>query len=198
MVKRFITIVAMLVLTSTLSMAQWANLGAWPDDTYTGYGTHGIAVSPDGKVWQSSYYGEDWVTPTGDTLTTSPIYVFNADGTLDDVLYTVTDGSVIDTLDGACRGMGVDENGNIIYVQSSPSKGIKINYMTKARMAAALLPETGSSPTAPSVDDNGNIFIGPVVGGGTSAIAQYDTDFNYLGNAVCRSTKYCKNNGSFT
>ena len=54
MVKRIITIVAMLALTSTLSMAQWANLGAWPDDTYTGYGTHGIAVSPDGKLWTVS------------------------------------------------------------------------------------------------------------------------------------------------
>lgn len=183
MVKRFITIVAMLALTSTLSMAQWANLGAWPDDTYIG-GTHGIAVSPDGKVWTSSYYGEAWVTPSEDTLTASPIYVFNADGTLDDVIYTVTDGSVTDSLTGACRGLGVDENGNIIYVQSGPSKGIKINYQTKARMAAALLPETGSSPTAPGVDDNGNIFIGPVVGGGTTAIAQYDTEFKYLGNAV--------------
>ena len=184
MVKRIITMVAMLALTSTLSMAQWADLGAWPDDTYTGVGSHGIAVSPDGKVWQAAYYNEDWVTPSGDTLKTTPIYVFNADGTLDDVLYTVTDGSVTDSLTGRCRGMGVDENGNIIYVQSGPSKGIKINYQTKALMASALLPETGSSPTSPSVDDNGNIFIGPVVGGGTSAIAQYDTDFNYLGNAV--------------
>ena len=125
MVKRFITIVAMLALTSTLSMAQWANLGAWPDDTYTGYGTHGIAVSPDGKVWTAAYYKEAWVTPSGDTLTAAPIYVFNADGTLDDVLYTVTDGTVTDSLTGACRGMGVDENGNIIYVQSGPSKRYK-------------------------------------------------------------------------
>ena len=130
MVKRIITMVAMLALTSTLSMAQWADLGAWPDDTYTGVGSHGIAVSPDGKVWQAAYYNEDWVTPSGDTLKTTPIYVYNADGTLDDVLYTVTDGSVTDSLTGRCRGMGVDENGNIIYVQSGPSKGIKINYQT--------------------------------------------------------------------
>lgn len=183
MVKRIITIAVMLMITSTISMAQWANLGAWPDDSYIG-GTHGIAVSPDGKVWTSQYFGEPWATPDGDTITTAPIYIFNEDGSLDDILYTVTDGSVTDTLSGANRGMGVDENGNIIYVQSGPAKGIKINYQTKARMASALLPETGSSPTAPGVDDNGNIFIGPVVGGGTNAIAQYDTDFNYLGNAV--------------
>ncbi len=64
MVKRIITIVAMLLVTSTLSMAQWADLGAWPDDTYTGVGTHGIAVSPDGKVWTSQYYSEEWATPS--------------------------------------------------------------------------------------------------------------------------------------
>ena len=111
MIKKLFTIWAMLIIASSFIYGQWANLGPWPDDTYKG-GTHGIAVSPDGKVWQSSYYGENWVTPDNDTILTSAIYVFNADGTLDDILYTVTDGTTIDTLDGACRGMGVDENGN--------------------------------------------------------------------------------------
>jgi len=183
MIKKLATIWTMLLLTSSFIIGQWGYLGPWPDDTYKG-GTHGIAVSPDGKVWQSSYYSENWVTPDNDTLSTSPIYIFNSDGTLDEILYTVTDGSMLDTLDGSCRGLGVDENGNIIYVQSGPSKGIKIDYQTKAMMSNVLLPETGSSPTAPSVADNGTIFIGPVVGGGTNAIAMYDTDFNYIGNAV--------------
>ncbi|MCB9248880.1 MAG: T9SS type A sorting domain-containing protein [Ignavibacteriales bacterium] len=104
---------------------------------------------------------------------------------MNQIIYTVTSGSTIDTLKGANRGLGVDENGNILYVQSGPSKVIKINSTTFEGMGSRVITDDiGSSPTAPSVDENGTIFIGPVVGGGSTAIAMYDTDLQYLGNAV--------------
>jgi sugar lactone lactonase YvrE len=177
-----------MTLVVTTINAQWEAQGAFPDTSVKG-GTHGIAVDPDGKVWVSSYYQDiPWIPQEGDTINTAGILVFNPDGTEASfspiVTVTTGGGSIVDTLHGACRGMSTDENGNIVYVQSGPAKGIKINYQTGEAMAVALLPETGSSPTQAGVADDGTIFIGPVVGGGTNAIAMYDTDFNYIGNAV--------------
>lgn len=183
MIRKLLTIITLLTVTASISFAQWEGGNAWPDTSYKG-GSHGIAVDPDGNVWQSSYYKTPWITPDGDTLSTSAVLVFSADGSTVDTIHTVTDGTVIDSLTGSNRGMGVDNDGNILVVQSAPTKIIKINYQTKARMASALMPELGSSPTAPSVDENGTIFVGPVVGGGTTAIAMYDADLVYLGNAV--------------
>jgi hypothetical protein len=167
-------------------MAQWDFAGAWPDSNYKG-GTHGIAVDPDGKVWQASYYSSKWVSPNNDTLTLRPLYVYNADGTLNEIVGIVTGAGGTDTLglgSTNCRGIRADQNGNILYVTASPSKMIRINYQTKARMGSVLIPESGSSPTTPAVSDDGTIYIGPVVGGNGKQIATYDTDLNYLGAAV--------------
>jgi WD40 repeat protein len=188
MIKKSLTILALIAIFASTLNAQWTNEGAWPDTSYKG-GTHGIAVDPDGKVWVSSYYQDtQWVPQEGDTIATSGILVFNADGTEADFspinFVTTGGGFVVDTLNGACRGLEADENGNILYVQSGPAKAIKINYQTGEGMAVHLTTEHGSSPTGAGIADDGTIFIGPVVGGGTTAIAMYDTDLNYLGNAV--------------
>ncbi len=183
MLKKLTTIFAVMVLFSITANAQWENLGAWPDTSYKG-GSHGIAVDPDGKVWTTSYYQTGWVTPDADTINTSPIYIFEADGTLNDILYFVTDGTVTDTLApgaGNNRGIGVMPNGNIVYVQAAPTKAIIIDYQTKARVTSALLPEVGSSPTAPAIDENGNIYVGPVAGGN---IVIYDENLDFVENAV--------------
>ncbi|MCF6270694.1 MAG: hypothetical protein L3J41_13350, partial [Melioribacteraceae bacterium] len=185
MIKKLMVVLAMVALFASVANAQWTNEGAFPDTSFTG-GTHGIAVDPDGKVWVSSYFKD---IPFGDdSVATSGIVVFNADGTEADFspISTVATGGgfVVDTLNGNCRGLGVDENGNILYVQSSRSKMFKINYQTGVGMARADITETGSSPTAPSVSDDGTIYVGPVIGGGTNQIATYDTDLNYLGAAV--------------
>lgn len=186
MIKKLLTTLAVAAMLSSVSIAQWTNTGAWPDETWIG-STHGIAVDPDGKVWVGSYYAEvPWIQGE-DTTMAYGLYVYNADGTEADFspIITVTSGGgfTVDTL-GAQRGLATDENGNIVYVQSGPSKMIKINYQTGEGMAVALIPETGSSPTSPGVADDGTIFVGPVVGGAGKAIAMYDTDLNYLGNAV--------------
>ena len=46
---------------SSTAFSQWTFEGAWPDTNYKG-GTHGIAVDPDGKVWEVSYYSSKWVS----------------------------------------------------------------------------------------------------------------------------------------
>jgi len=162
----------------------WTNEGAFPDTSFNG-GTHGIAVDPDGKIWVASFFKDiDLITSEGDTIPTSGILVFNADGTQAPFSPITIVPVTGDTLHGSCRGMDTDENGNIVYVQSGPSKAIKIDYKTGNGMASALVSETGSSPTAASISSDGTIFIGPVVGGDGKAIAMYNTNLTYIGNAV--------------
>jgi len=178
MIRKLLTVLAIMAVTVSINMAQWAQSADVfsPDTTYIG-GSHGIAVTPDGKIWQSSFFSESWVTPDNDTLSMTPIYVFNPDGTLDTKVYTVTDGTVTDTLDGSCRGLDTDNDGNILYVQSGFNKIIIIDYQTGARIASRLIgDEIGTSPTAACVDDNDNIYIGPVVGnlGADKNIYMYD------------------------
>lgn len=178
---------AIVSLFASALNAQWTDKGAFPDTSFTG-STHGIAVDPDGKIWWTSYYAQvEWIDGE-DTLATSGIRVFNADGTEADFSPVVTvatgGGFVVDTLTGAARGLAADHEGNIIYVQSGTNKMFKINYQTGEGMARADLTEPGSSPTGPGIDANGIIYVGPVVGGDGTQIATYDSDLNYLGSAV--------------
>jgi hypothetical protein len=185
-------IIVILFLLANTFFAQWSNEGAWPSESFIG-GTHGITVDPDGKVWTSTYYKHDtWITPVDSvSIATSAIYVINSDGTQAEFspIYFVTtsNGTVTDTLNGNCRGLTTDENGNILYVQSAPNKLFKIDYKTGEGIAKRNLgDELGSSPTKPSVSDDGTIFIGPVVGNGSSAaaITMYTADLELFGKAV--------------
>lgn len=185
--KQIFTVLVVVALFASALNAQWTDEGAFPDTSFTG-STHGIAVDPDGKIWWTSYYSQiEWVDGE-DTLATSGIRVFNADGTEADISPVVTvatgGGFVVDSLTGAARGLAADHEGNIIYVQSGSNKMFKINYQTGEGMARADLTEPGSSPTGPGIDANGNVYVGPVVGGDGTQIATYDTDLNYLGSAV--------------
>lgn len=181
--KKVLSAFFLFAMLCTTAFAQWNYLGPWPNADYKG-GTHGIAVSPDGKVWQASYYQSKWVSPSGDTLNLSPVYVFNSDGSFVTSI-GITSGATVDTLKGNCRGLAADNEGNILYVQSGPAKLIKFNYQTLESMGSRLVTETGSSPTGPAVDQYGTIYIGPVVGGNGKQIATYSTDdLSYLGAAV--------------
>ncbi len=186
MKNRILGIFLLLVLCSFTVTAQWTYKGAWPDTSYKG-GNHGIVVDPDGKIWAASYYPSQWQSPGGDILNIRPLYVFNPDGSTNAVLGIVTGAGGTDTLamsPGNFRGMRRDADGNILYLQAAPSKMIKINYQTFERMGSVLVSQTGSSPTTPGVSDDGTIYIGPVVGGGTTQIATFDNGLNYLGPAV--------------
>ncbi|MDA3861860.1 MAG: T9SS type A sorting domain-containing protein [Melioribacteraceae bacterium] len=184
--KKVLTFLALATLFLSTNNGQWTNEGIWPDST--NYATHGIAVDPDGKVWFANHYLHDsWTTPDNDIISTAAIYVWNSDGTPADFspIHTVNTGNgfVQDTLNSYCRGLGIDELGNILYVNSA-SKMFKIDYKTGEGIARTEMPEIGSSPTAPSVSNDGTIFVGPVVGGGTTQIATYNSDLEYLGAAV--------------
>ena len=187
--KKLLYIFMALLFSANLLAQNWDYKGAFPDTNYSG-GSHGIVVTPDGNIWTASYYHSVWVTPDGDTLTNvSPIYVFKPDGTPVDTIGIVMSNLIADTLglgggSSGCRGLAVDNEGNVIYVSSAPNRMIKINYQTREGMYRSELSEIGSSPTAPSVAADGTIFVGPVVGGGTSAIAMYKPDLSFLANAV--------------
>ena len=186
--KKLLTMLAIVPLFATTMNAQWTDTGAFPDTSFTG-STHGIAVDPDGKIWTAPYYYEtEWIDGE-DTLYTSGIRVFEADGTEASFspIHTVATGGgfIVDTLyPGRCRGLTADENGNIVYVGSGPSMMYKINYQTGEGMGAVSIEESGSSPTQPGISDDGTIFVGPVVGNGGNQIVMYDTDLNFIGNAV--------------
>jgi len=193
--KNFFSLVTFMVLVFFSTVyPQWTYEGVWPDANYKG-GTHGIVVDPDGKIWTASYYRENWTTPNNDVVLAAPIYVFNTDGSLLDTIHTVTTGSVTDTLGGGfgtgttsgCRGLARDHQGNILYVSDTPRKIIKINYQTLLGMARHDMLDTEigvASPTKPGVSSDGTIYVGPVVPGASKNIATYDTDLNYLGNAI--------------
>ncbi|MBL1214726.1 MAG: hypothetical protein HND52_15325 [Ignavibacteriae bacterium] len=187
-------VVTLILVTVNISKiyAQWTYTGSFPNDFYKG-GTHGIAVDPNGKIWTSSYFQSDWISPHGDVIKCSPIFVFSSDGAPIDTIGIIQTGTgtsaIYDTLGkggsvSGCRGLEVDENGNIIYVRAAPSQIFKINYITRQGIARKELSEIGGSPTSPSVALDGTIFVGPVIGGGSTALCMYDTDLNFIGNAV--------------
>lgn len=189
MLKKLTLLFAVVLITASLSNAQWRYDGPWPDNTRKG-GTHGLEVAPDGKIWQASYYKTIW---NGKSV--SPILVYYPDGSKVDTIFTVTTGSITDTLGlggstSGTRGLAKDEKGNMLFISSGPNKMIKIDYKTYQGLGRYLISTTaseiGSSPAGPAVSENGTVFLGPVVGNGaaTAKIAMFDKDFNYFGSAV--------------
>ncbi|MCX6152055.1 MAG: T9SS type A sorting domain-containing protein [Ignavibacteriales bacterium] len=180
MMKRILSLFALLVLFASISQAQWTNQGPWPDGKISDL--HGIAVDPDGKVWAAPY------TFTVDSLVgpptryLKPIFVYNPDGTEASFspIKFLTIGGVVDTLRYSCRGMNADAEGNILFVDGFWSM-YKINYKTGEGMLK-LAGDLPWSPTAPVSDAAGNIYVGAVLGGNPVQI--YDKDFNFIQNAV--------------
>ncbi len=78
--------------------------------------------------------------------------------------------------------MGVDENGNILYVQTGSSKMLKINYLTGEGISRVDLSAYVSHPTGPSVSSDGTIYVGNVLP--KKSIATFDSDLAYVNNAV--------------
>ncbi|MEO8398622.1 MAG: T9SS type A sorting domain-containing protein [Ignavibacteriaceae bacterium] len=183
MLKKMTAIFVFALLFAVASKSQWVNQGAWPDTSVQGQ-LHAIAVDPDGKVWAGNFGAEQYVPDgTTDTLTVRLIRVYNPDGSPASFspIWSATVGGVTDTLTASSRGMRADNNGNIIYANGLAIM-YRFNYQTGEAMNKVVLQMT-TSPTAPGVADNGNIFVGPVVNA-NQPIEEYDTDFNYLGNAV--------------
>ncbi len=114
---------------------------------------HGIVVDNFNRVWIGSLHS------TGPGL-----IVRNPDGTEPafSPITSVTFGQDIITLDdGNCRGMAVDSDGNILYAKGSIL--ININVETGEGITSWQQPES-LSLTKPTVDANGNIYVGTVLG----------------------------------
>ena len=183
MKKGILSTLVLVMLCTGLGLAQWNNTGAWPDATVRGQ-LHGVAVDPDGKVWAGNFGTEKYL-PSGatDTLTVNTIRVYNADGTpaTFSPVWRIVGNGINDTLASNVRGMRRDQNGNILLVLGNQNM-YRINYQTGAGMNKVAL-GIGTSPIAPAVSSSGQIFVGPVVNAG-SPIKEFDTDFNYIGDAV--------------
>jgi hypothetical protein len=184
MTKKLLSFITLVVLFTAVSYAQtWQYAGVFPPanpDTVLGQ-AHALAVDPDGKVWVSDFSAREVIVGT-DTLSVRAIYVYNPDGTEAPFspVWNVNIGGVIDTFTASTRGMRADGDGNILYVTGGQDM-FRIDYTNGQGLGKVEL-DLGTSPTAPAVDDNGNIFVGPVVPGNPMKI--YDSGLNYIGNAL--------------
>lgn len=194
MLKKLLTILSLVALLSASGFAQsWVNQGNFPQvgDVVKG-STHGIAVDGEGKIWVTNYYADgEVVTAAGDTVACRTLRVYNPDGTPASFspITTITVSGVTDTLFNSSRGLNADHEGNILYTTGGPEL-FRINHLTGEGMNKTDLAALATSPTAPAVDDNGNIYIAPVVPG--NPIVIYDANFNFLGNAVDATTGFAR------
>lgn len=192
MSKRLLFLIAFLMMGAS-AFAQWTNTGTFPADTVLGDG-HAVAVDPDGKIWASAYGFKDSVQIEGGTWSqTRAIYVFNPDGTQTSFspLNILEGNGIKDTLWYSTRGMKEDHEGNILYMTGWPTM-YRIDYTTGALLNKVDLDvaATMTSPTAPGVDNAGNIYIEPVLPG--EPVQIYDKDFNYIGNALDATTAFAR------
>jgi hypothetical protein len=138
---------------------------------------HGIVVDPAGKIWVSFYsgYGPNHEGNVefmrgADTCHYKPLWVFNADGTVDTILTVLTGTGLLDTLyaesdhTGSGRGMELDADGNVVF--TSWNTLFKINHQTRELLDRWIIPE-GGGLTGPGIDTvNHKIYVTHVVPGG--------------------------------
>ena len=141
------------------------------------YGPHGVVVAPDGNVWVNINQGTGRmeILANGDTIMYKPIYVLDPT-TGDHVSFspiemlTFPDGSV-DTLHAGSEtsgsGVGITLSADGHILSSHFSTLYKINYMTGEGVAMWVGPD-GGALTEAAVDDNGNVLVTTVGGGGRS------------------------------
>ncbi len=194
--KRFVStlFVFALFFSATAFSQGWTFNGYFPDTTFKGgTGGHGIAVSPDGKVWAQLYGATDSIKQANGTYgSVRDIYVWNSNGSKASFapIQTVTVGGVTDTLWNSNRGMREDNNGNILF--SSFDALYRVDYKTGAGMNKFLYPSGtgGQTLTAPAVDAAGDIFVAPVIP--ANPIQIIGTDFSFTGNAVDSTVGYSR------
>ena len=158
--KKIITAMFVVTLLAGSAYAQWDFVSQFPppDGIMGGSGAHGLAVDPDGKVWFQFYGATDSILQADGTYGACRIlHVFNADGTPAAItgIKVVTVDGVPDTLWNSGRGLGADNNGNILACHYDEI--YRINYQTGEGMN--YFEQDAMSLTAPSCDDNGNVIV---------------------------------------
>ncbi len=194
--KRFVStfFVLALLFSATAFSQGWTFKSYFPDTTLqVNTGGHGIAVSPDGKVWFQAYGTTDSILQANGTMgKIRVVYVWNSDGSKASFapIKTVTVSGVTDTLWNSSRGMREDNNGNILFTAFDAL--YRLDYKTGQGMNKFLYPNGagGFTGIAPAVDAAGDIFIGPVSPG--TPIQILGTDFSLQGNAVDSSVGYSR------
>jgi len=202
------TFVAIFAITgATVVQAQWVfekNLLTPEQVTTLRTGQlHGIAVDPDGKIWVQPFGISDsvFVTKFNANRAVQVLFVFNPDGSQADFspIKFLNGNGIADTLGGYCctaagnwdtksgRGLKAATDGNILVSQFTTL--YKLDYKTGAPLAKVV--PTGGSLIAAASDDAGNVYIANVVGG-SQPIKMYDSDFNFLENAVDTSRGFSR------
>ena len=120
---------------------------------------HAVLVAPDGKIWVGNYSRKDTLITGTDTLITNPIRIFNEDGTLFAKIRTITVDGVTDTIVNSCRGMSLDNNGNVLFTNWNVL--YRINYQTLEGMNK-FDPEDNGSMTEAATTDDGYVYLAHV------------------------------------
>ncbi|NOY78186.1 MAG: T9SS type A sorting domain-containing protein [Calditrichaeota bacterium] len=169
--KKFLLALLAVVLFSSVAMAQvWTFQSNFAEHR----GPHGVVVTPDGKIWVGYYYYSDTLyTANGDTIPVKPLWVYNSDGTLDKKITFLTYQGVTDTITNSCRGLSLDNNGNVMFTNWFVLW--RIDYKTGDVLGKWVDPDS-SSLTEAAVDENGFTYITNVVQKGRP-IYVLDEDF---------------------
>lgn len=156
------------------SFSCFAQVWTYDSDFVETTSPHGIVVTPDGKIWIGTYGATDSILVNGVWQPVNSIRIYNPDGTLHHLIQMLTYNGVTDTLWNTCRGMSLDNNGNVLY--SYWYTMYRINYQTYDAMNKQD-PFAGNSITKMACDDNGYIYIHRVVASGIP-LSIFDSDFD--------------------
>ena len=122
---------------------------------------HGVVVTPDGKIWVGFYgFSDVLIDSHGDSIFINPVWIFNPDGSVHDKIKFLTYNAQTDTIFNYCRGLSLDNNGNVLL--SSWDTLWRINYQTYQAMNRTL-PHEDTAITEAACDQNGFIYLTFVV-----------------------------------
>jgi len=165
------SIIFFLILFSFCGLAQ---VWTYDSDFVETTSPHGIVVTPDGKIWIGTYGDTDSILVNGVWEPVNSIRIYNPDGTLHHLIQMLTYNGVTDTLWNTCRGMSLDNNGNVLY--SNWFTMWRINYQNYEAINKQD-PFAGNSITKMACDDNGYIYVHRVVASGVP-LSIFDSDFD--------------------
>jgi len=165
------------VMLMVLVSVSWAQVWTWDADLARNTQPHGVVITPDGKIWIGYYGVTDSVLREGAYVKNAPIWIYDSITDTDPAkLSTFTLDGTADTLWDNCRGLSLDNNGNVLWVGNG--KLIRFNYQTLAGMNKYLTAVAGSV-ASPAVDENGYIFVAKV--GAGQPLVILDEDFAVVG-----------------
>jgi len=171
--KKLLMTLLITVFAVSFSMAQtWA----YDSDFLEIAQPHGVVVAPDGKIWTASYAAQDTVIVGTDTTYYRPLLVYNADGSLDTKILEVVYSDTTIALTKNFRGIGQDENGNILYTHYG--EVLQINYATHEGMNW-FHPGITASMTDAGATSDGYIYCGHV--GGSKPVYILDQNLDLFG-----------------